>query len=118
MSENGETIPEGAFARIVALDELRQEPRPCNDMPDVFFGPGYQLDERGNAIKERTPDKEQRIARAIQVCSRCAVQQTCYDLAKARGEKYGIWGGVDFEEPQREYDAKRRAALAQKKKQA
>lgn len=33
------------------------------------------------------------IAEAKAICRNCPVRQQCEDYAKARGEKYGIWGG-------------------------
>ena len=33
-------------------------------------------------------------ARAI--CASCPVRAACLERARARGERYGIWGGVDL----------------------
>ena len=47
--------------------------------PDLFFPlPGQSADP----------------AKAI--CAGCAVRAECLALARARGEQFGIWGGVDL----------------------
>ena len=47
--------------------------------PDLFFPlPGESADP----------------AKAI--CAACAVRADCLTLARARGEQFGIWGGVDL----------------------
>lgn len=43
---------------------------------------------------------------AILICAGCPVQALCLSQALENRERYGVWGGVDFEEP-------RRAARAQ-----
>ena len=30
------------------------------------------------------------------ICAACAVRAECLALAQARGERFGIWGGVDL----------------------
>jgi WhiB family redox-sensing transcriptional regulator len=53
----------------------------CRDSdPDLFFpGPGESADP----------------AKAI--CAACRVRAECLALARANGERFGIWGGVDLE---------------------
>ena len=52
----------------------------CTDQPtDLFFADG-----RG------------RLAEAVRVCATCPVRRDCYQDARARGEEYGVWGGVVF----------------------
>ena len=47
--------------------------------PDLFFPlPGESADP----------------AKAI--CAGCAIRAECLALARARGERFGIWGGVDL----------------------
>lgn len=46
------------------------------------------------------------------VCRRCPVQQRCLDTAMARGERHGIWGGMNPEERQRLKRRQARAAVA------
>jgi len=55
--------------------------------PDLFFGPEF----------ERPQARAQRIAEAKGVCADCPVQRSCIDGALARGERWGVWGGVDLE---------------------
>ncbi|MFJ4960228.1 WhiB family transcriptional regulator [Streptomyces sp. NPDC088739] len=33
---------------------------------------------------------------AVRRCGRCPVRGECLGAAVARGEKYGVWGGVQF----------------------
>ena len=33
---------------------------------------------------------------AMAICAACAVRVDCLALARARGEQFGIWGGVDL----------------------
>ena len=35
-------------------------------------------------------------APAKAICGRCPVRAVCLAWARARGERYGIWGGVDL----------------------
>jgi WhiB family redox-sensing transcriptional regulator len=39
--------------------------------------------------------------RALAICARCPVRRQCYDRARANGEPWGIWGGVNFAAPAR-----------------
>jgi WhiB family redox-sensing transcriptional regulator len=53
----------------------------CEDVdPGLFFPAPAESDARGKAI-----------------CIPCPVRRKCYELARARGEEWGIWGGVNFE---------------------
>ena len=54
--------------------------------PELFFPPD----------DERPADRETRVAQAVAVCHGCPVQAACYAAAVANGERWGIWGGVDF----------------------
>jgi WhiB family redox-sensing transcriptional regulator len=48
--------------------------------PDLFFpGPGESADP------------------AIAICAACPVRAECLALARANGERFGVWGGVDLE---------------------
>jgi hypothetical protein len=42
------------------------------------------------------PDLDKKIERVIAICRRCPSQATCLADARARREKHGVWGGVDF----------------------
>jgi hypothetical protein len=50
--------------------------------PDLFF-----------------PNATQRLqaATAAKVCETCPVRKTCREQAEARGEKFGVWGGKNFD---------------------
>lgn len=55
--------------------------------PGVFFGPEHETPEA----------RGQRLRQARVFCSGCPVRRECLDGARARGERYGIWGGADLE---------------------
>jgi hypothetical protein len=54
--------------------------------PDLFFG----------REDERPAERAARMAAAVAICHGCPVQVQCYAAAEANGERWGIWGGVDF----------------------
>ncbi len=75
---------------------LRERPGPAPDLPgaacvtadpDLFFP----------AEDERAVGRRRRAAAALAVCAGCPARVRCYQLAAARGERWGIWGGVDFD---------------------
>jgi Transcription factor WhiB len=49
------------------------------------------------------PDTDAGVAAAKAVCATCPVRTrtTCLEGAQARGERFGVWGGVDFEDGNR-----------------
>jgi WhiB family transcriptional regulator, redox-sensing transcriptional regulator len=47
---------------------------------------------------ERKRDRVAREHRAKLVCGSCAVRTQCLDHAIASGERYGVWGGMTFDE--------------------
>ena len=55
--------------------------------PGLFFGPDG----------ESPQDRARRVAEARAYCFACPARRPCLDSARARGERYGIWGGVNFE---------------------
>jgi WhiB family transcriptional regulator, redox-sensing transcriptional regulator len=55
--------------------------------PDLFFGPDG----------ERQAERQARGEKARAVCAGCPVRRRCFEQAVANGERWGIWGGVDFE---------------------
>ena len=59
--------------------------------PELFFPPD----------DERPADREARAVRAVAVCHGCPVQAACYAAAATNGERWGIWGGVDFTQPRK-----------------
>jgi WhiB family transcriptional regulator, redox-sensing transcriptional regulator len=65
---------------------------------DMFFHPRA---ERGQA-------REERVARAKEICRACPVIVQCRHHALTVYEPYGIWGGLD--------EGERRAAYAHRKK--
>jgi WhiB family redox-sensing transcriptional regulator len=55
--------------------------------PDLFFGPDG----------ERKAERQAREEKARAVCAGCPVRRRCYEQARANGERWGIWGGVNLE---------------------
>ena len=62
-----------------AVQGLPDGPACCGADPDLFF-----------PLPRESADP----AKAI--CAGCAVRAECLALARARGEQFGIWGGVDL----------------------
>lgn len=54
--------------------------------PDLFFPVNGELGADGH----------RRVAKAAAICAGCSVRARCYQLAAERGERWGVWGGVDF----------------------
>lgn len=47
---------------------------------------------------ERQRERVAREQRAKSVCASCAVRTQCLEQAVASGERYGVWGGLTFDE--------------------
>lgn len=75
--------------------------------PNLFFPP--VIEEHTGASKEAKEAEADRIATAKSYCAICPVSRICLDEALLRGEKVGIWGGVDLEAPKRLRERKRAA---------
>lgn len=80
-------------------NDMTEEVPPCEtvDDADVFFPEG-----KGDARKDRA-------AQAQALCALCTQRWPCLEGARARRERYGVWGGVDFED---EIRVRRRAKAA------
>jgi hypothetical protein len=68
------------------------EALPCTSDPDAWFG--FDSD-----AGRRTAEQERRIERAKMLCVRdcpAAQQRACARGALERGERYGIWAGVEL----------------------
>jgi WhiB family redox-sensing transcriptional regulator len=59
----------------------------CRADPGLFFGP----DGEDPRVRGR------RITRARAICFSCPIRARCLEVAEANSERFGIWGGVDFE---------------------
>jgi WhiB family transcriptional regulator, redox-sensing transcriptional regulator len=55
--------------------------------PGLFFG------RDGETPRERA----RRVAKAQGYCHQCPVRTACLNAARARGERFGVWGGADLE---------------------
>lgn len=73
---------------VTAVAPALSGPACAGEDPDLFFPPDG----------ERAGDRLLRVARAKAVCAGCPVRGRCLELAAGRGERWGIWGGVDFTE--------------------
>lgn len=84
----------------------RQRATVTPQRPDpAAAGSGWQL---GAACRGADPDwffpsSDGEAVRALSVCARCEVRLRCLAFALARGERFGVWGGMTERE---------RAALA------
>jgi hypothetical protein len=74
----GGVIPPG-WPRAAAAAPLPPGAACAGADPDLFF-----------------PSDEESGAKAKAICRRCPIRRQCYELARARREPWGIWGGVDF----------------------
>jgi WhiB family transcriptional regulator, redox-sensing transcriptional regulator len=61
--------------------------------PGLFFPPDRYEDPPARRRRER---------QAKAFCDGCPARRRCFELAEARGEPWGIWGGTDFGELRRE----------------
>jgi hypothetical protein len=52
---------------------------PCQSNPNLFFS-----------------DADRGRQEAKKICGTCPVRARCFDQAREDGEKFGVWGGVDF----------------------
>ena len=59
----------------------------CKGLQKYFFAPA----------NESKKDREARVPNALIMCNQCVVVNECYDKAIANNERFGIWGGIDFE---------------------
>jgi WhiB family redox-sensing transcriptional regulator len=60
---------------------------------------------------------ERQVEAAKSVCARCGVRVACLRYAQDNQEQWGVWGGVDFEAPAREYRREERRRLKQRRAQ-
>jgi WhiB family redox-sensing transcriptional regulator len=61
--------------------------------PGLFFPPDHYEEPAARHRRER---------QAKAFCDGCPVRRRCFEMADSRGEPWGIWGGIDFEELRRE----------------
>jgi WhiB family redox-sensing transcriptional regulator len=67
--------------------QMPGDPACTGAAPGLFFGPD----------RESPADRGRRVKQARVLCDACPVRDECLDGARARGERYGIWGGIDLE---------------------
>ena len=91
---SGKTITEETLTRLsVRLTspppawELPAEPACAGADPGLFFGPEHESPQA----------RALRTAKAQSYCAGCPVSRECLQGAEDRRERYGIWGGTDFE---------------------
>jgi WhiB family redox-sensing transcriptional regulator len=85
------------------LDDLVRQTAPAceTEDPELFF----PVADTGSRVQRRMA--AQQIEEAKAVCRRCPIRVQCLDEALARGEEFGVWGGLSEKERRA---LKRRAA--------
>lgn len=72
---------------VLHVDELWQAKAACRGPhTDLFFAPSHF---------ERKDDRQQREARAKEICASCPVRKPCLEYALRIHEPHGIWGGLN-----------------------
>lgn len=83
-------------------------------MDTAIFYPGKGLLEELSERTKRgrfTQQVERENAAAKRVCAGCPVREKCLDFAlKDRTERFGVWGGMTYDERKREARRRREAA--------
>lgn len=67
---------------VVRVAGFTRVSTPCQSDPDIFYS-----------------DKEKDKTKAKEMCSGCSVKSRCFRQATEENEKFGIWGGVEFNNP-------------------
>ena len=83
--------------------QLPGDPACAGADPGLFFS-----DE-----DERPRERADRVAKAQAYCHQCPVRTTCLDAARERGERWGIWGGLDLETERKNRSPKRPGRVQQ-----
>jgi WhiB family redox-sensing transcriptional regulator len=84
-----DTSPRSHRKHHPRTDRAWQESAACRaEDLNLFFGPDG----------ESRFDREEREEKAKAICRRCPVAQACLDGAIARGERAGVWGGLNADE--------------------
>jgi WhiB family redox-sensing transcriptional regulator len=65
--------------------------------PELFFGPDG----------EGTAERRRRVPKAQAVCFTCPIRVRCLEIAEANRERFGVWGGVDFQDHRATQEATR-----------
>jgi WhiB family redox-sensing transcriptional regulator len=77
------TAAEGAnYTRVPGIEDTDWQARAlCRDHdPEIFHPQGIQLQAKS--------------MEAIRICHECPVEKICGEWALAKGEKFGVWGGM------------------------
>ena len=69
----------GVDVAVEAADRIGAAPGACAGLTELFFSEWHDDAER-----------------AIDICRTCAVQAPCLQIALARREPHGVWGGRVF----------------------
>lgn len=87
-------IPKGAEKAWRALSDAQDQEELWNCKDNSYFYVDYDgkgFDDGDNNPKPLTEDQ------AAQLCFQCPLLKVCYDYAVAADEKFGVYGGIDFE---------------------
>lgn len=92
------TLPHNRNKISIELDDP-----PCAGQTDVFYPSVDEGVEQGT-VKQQSDE-------AKAVCEDCPFKTECLETAVANGERFGIWGGVNFgnqRERRRFFDARKK----------
>lgn len=67
------------MSEVVRVAGYSRVETPCQSKPDLFYA-----------------DTDRGKQEAKKICGTCGVRDRCFNQAREDGEKFGIWGGVDF----------------------
>ena len=83
-----------AFTRNGAIrDEQWRKHAACRAHDPMLWYPEYGSHGPGTAKKKAAQD-----AAAKAICAQCPVRRDCLHSALERGERHGIWGGLNEDE--------------------
>jgi hypothetical protein len=80
-------VPGRALLRMPAAGTPALPDAACAGQPTEMFFPETKADADA----------------ALAVCATCPARAACFEAAQARNERFGVWGGVDFEAPRRNH---------------
>jgi len=80
--------------RATAARRARQ--RPAAPRPAAPLLPGAACAGDDPALFFPEPGDAETEAKAVAICAACPARAACYERAVVNGERWGIWGGVNF----------------------
>lgn len=87
------------FTRRPAIrDQCWRDHAACRGADPELFFPAPPPAGRGKAVREALALAEVSTREAKAICDRCPVRRQCLQSAMERGERHGIWGGLNEDE--------------------